>query len=137
MSVRARRNTPRVRFFTDHIRQRGVQQPVGIALGVDPGVDGFLRQDERHPVMDGGDGFSRLARQDDEVRKVFFQAVEPAEPGDPAVPGHDGVLVPGLHFAGRGERMLPFVIPGSGNDTAMGGPALPQGGLFGGGFPGF
>ena len=101
-----------------------------IPFRIDPAFRFRLRQDERHPVMDEGDGFAGLTRKNNEMGKVVFQTVKPAQPGELAAFGHDGVFIPGFGLAGRRGHMLPLVVPGGRDHAAVGCPGVPEAGLL-------
>ena len=79
--------------------------------------------------MDAAKLFGGLAGKNGKYRITLFEAVKSAKISDMGSRGLDAVLAACLFLTGGIRKMLPFKVPGGGNDAPVGEPFLPKGGL--------
>ena len=109
----------RRRFLKMQVRHGPVRDFIRFRVRADPFVHVLFPQHQRHPVVDEGDLLAGRPGEHDEVRETVFKTVQSAEPGDMVSLRLDQVFVSGFLPAVRPEEVLPFIVPGSGNHTAM------------------
>ena len=105
----------RYNFLEYHIRYSILNDLIRFAVRIDPYLDGLLRQNDRHSVMDESDFFARFSGKDSEDGDLdtghLFDSVKSSKPGDFRSPWLDHVFIAGLGFPGGCiEQVLPFKV---------------------------
>ena len=121
------------RFFKMQVSHSTISNLFGTGIGADPLIDILFPNHQRHPVMDKRDLFTWHSGKNHKMGEPLLKPVQTTEPCNTVTLWLNQVFISGFLLPIWPEVVLPFVIPGCGDYTAVRFPGQLEEGLLPGG----